>query len=248
MAGRARIVLQPRHAGAIALLGFLVLTMMASTVRPALAQAPLPQRIVLTILADALDNTAGAGPVSRKNTLRVPDARWLRVVFATADLGEGSAIEVAGPDGAVHRLDARALRDWSNTSAYFNGAELSVTLSVPKGGRGSYRIERVIADAPPSSAPDDRNVGIPIGIDDRAHTKNERVGRVVPVGCTAWRTATGLFLSAGHCNKPTFSTVQFNVPPSLANGTIRAPKPEDQYPVIAGSIIGSPIPAVKGND
>jgi len=247
MAGRLGVALRRRRAGVIALLGLVVSTNMVSTVRPALAQAPLSQRIVPTILEDALDNTAGADPLSRKNTLRVPDARWLRVVFATTDLGKGSAIEVAGPDGAVHRLDARAVRDWGNTSAYFNGEELSVTLSVPKGGHGSYRIERVIADGPPEPAPGGRNVEIPIGTDDRAYARDERVGRVVPIGCTAWLTSTGLGLSAGHCNPPAgqpgfgkFQTIQFNVPPSNANGVINQPKPEDQFPVIAGSIVGSP--------
>ncbi|MCH6587394.1 MAG: hypothetical protein IH805_03655, partial [Proteobacteria bacterium] len=43
----------------------------------------------------------------------------------------------------------------------------------------------------------------------------------------------GAFLTAGHCVGASLQTLQFNVPPSDANGTINHPGTEDQYPIEA---------------
>lgn len=218
---------------------------------PCRAEMPAAERVVPLVVEDAVDNRGGAGLRSGAKAVHVSGARWLRIIFAAVDLPDDGELVVEGEEReAIHRLDARELRSWNNTSAYFNGDRLRVTLRVPEGTRGSYRIEQVIADDPAalrSTDSDRSDVGIPIGIDERAYIKDLRIGRTAPAGCTAWLTSTGLGLSAGHCYNPNnsrFSVIQFNVPPSLSDGTIQNPPPRDQFPVrsITAST-GAPDPA-----
>ena len=67
--------------------------------------------------------------------------------------------------------------------------------------------------------------------DNRIESNDPAIGRVMPVGCTGWIISNGAFLTAGHC-RGIGQIIQFNVPPSLPNGTIVNPPPEDQYPII----------------
>jgi V8-like Glu-specific endopeptidase len=69
--------------------------------------------------------------------------------------------------------------------------------------------------------------------DDRIASTDDRTARLLTIGCTAWLIADGRFVSAGHCvsSAGLANTVEFNVPPSLSNGTIQHPGPEDQYVV-----------------
>jgi V8-like Glu-specific endopeptidase len=69
--------------------------------------------------------------------------------------------------------------------------------------------------------------------DDRIASTDDRTARLLTIGCTAWLIADGRFVSAGHCvsSAGLANTVEFNVPPSLPNGTIQHPGPEDQYTV-----------------
>lgn len=73
--------------------------------------------------------------------------------------------------------------------------------------------------------------------DDRNSSSNPRVGRLMPIGCTAWLIESGHLLTAGHCINAAAQTVEFNVPSSQPDGTTISPPIKDQYKVISGSII-----------
>jgi V8-like Glu-specific endopeptidase len=59
-------------------------------------------------------------------------------------------------------------------------------------------------------------------------------------GCTATiYSPGGCMVTAGHCQEPAQPVVQFNVPPSLANGALQHPPPEDQYTVDSVTLLYS---------
>ena len=144
-------------------------------------------------------------------------------------LGQASYLTITSlADGAQQRLDARALSQWKNSSAYFNGDALEVDLHVASGDKQVFaRMTEVMVGAVGSPESQCGNT------DDRVVSTDGRAGRLLTIGCTAWLIADGRFVSAGHCVSPATlaNTVEFNVPPSLANGTIQHPGPEDQYVV-----------------
>ena len=88
-------------------------------------------------------------------------------------------------------------------------------------------------------------------VDNRVASNDGRVGRLFFGGCTAWLISNGRLLTAGHCadfdpdqGGPLLpdgvldlsGVVEFNVPPSLPNGTTVAADPDDQYPINTGSV------------
>lgn len=249
---RKRLVKTKRTAYISSLIGIIIFEIVSA---PVYAKAPLTQRTVSFFVADAHDNRAGLEAISSAQMITVPNAKWLRVIFESASLTEGGLIIIEGQEGVTQRLDANALRAWGNTSAYFNGSALKVTLSLPKGAYGSYRVRNILADAPllnkakaQSLKHKSEQVGIPIGIDERAYVLDGRVGRVMPVGCTGWITSTGVGMSAGHCAGADFQIIQFNVPPSLPNGTPQYPPPSDQFAITNVVDSNSAGSTTAGND
>lgn len=69
------------------------------------------------------------------------------------------------------------------------------------------------------------------GQDRRERVQDERVGRIVPVGCTGWIIGENAFLTAGHCVGSEMGFLQFNVPESATDGTVGHPRPRDQYKI-----------------
>jgi V8-like Glu-specific endopeptidase len=161
--------------------------------------------------------------------VKVPGAPWLRLSFSGVSLGKSSYLTVTSlHDGAQQRLDARALAQWRNSSAYFNGDAVRIDLHLAPNESGVFaRMSEVVVG----------EIGSPESqcgpTDDRTPSTDPRTGRVLSIGCTAWLIEDGRFVSAGHCvSSPSLiNTVEFNVPPSLPNGTIQHPGPEDQYVV-----------------
>ena len=125
------------------------------------------------------------------------------------------------------------LKEWNNTSAFFNGNAVDVEFYVnPMDEDVFIKIEEVIAGTSPDN-------GIAIEsicgtTDDRIPSQDPRVGRLLSVdlsgGCTGWLLETGLIVTAGHCiTQDSYGVLQFNVPESLSDGTIQHPSPEYQY-------------------
>lgn len=185
--------------------------------------------------------------------IRVAGAEWLQIVFGPSELGRGSWVSLRSlEDGDVQTLDAQSMKEWGLRSAYLNGDAVEVALHVAPEDKGVFiDVARIVVGEParvpaPIAGPDGMSKDICGGTDNRAGATDNRVARLMPVGCTAWRVTNGAFLTAGHCVDldpdgggsglpdgmlDTLTVVQFNVPPSDANGTIQNPPAADQFPV-----------------
>ncbi|MBK8269643.1 MAG: hypothetical protein IPK83_15630 [Planctomycetes bacterium] len=151
-------------------------------------------------------------------------------------------------DGAVQLLDARSIREWRHTSAYFNGDTVLVELISPPGA-GPCRID-IDAALFDGESVEPRNTCD--ATDDRIPSNDARVARLLPIGCTGWliRDANFNFLTAGHCaagGGTSLAVAEFNVPFSNVGGLINHPPPSDQYAVDPASIQKASIVDI-GND
>jgi len=168
-------------------------------------------------------------------------ADWLRVSFDEVILagdplaGNGAELRIySGKDGALQIMNAFEVERWAQTSAYFNGDTVQVEVwAQPGTGTSRVVVDEIEVGVPPAY----EARSICGSLDDRNPSSDPRSGRLLPIGCTGWliQDCAGCFLTAGHCTG-NIQVVEFNVPPSLSNGTIQHPGPEDQYPVDQSSI------------
>ncbi len=240
-----------------ALVGLAAITMMVcgSALAADPGAAPDPRLPVLPTMTQKLGFSSGA--VENAGTGLTPKVVWakevtvagatsLRLKFGDVKLAGGEDRSTTAyvritnlTEKAVQFLDARAMQDWGNKSAYFNGDRVLVEiLAKPGTGVSTLTIEEVYA-----------GTGSPGGVasqcgptEDRVASSDVRVGRMVagPAGgliCTAWLIddANHMLLSAGHCLVAATDIIEFNCPPSTAGGAIVHPGPEDQYPVDGNS-------------
>ncbi|MBA7679562.1 hypothetical protein ES703_87860 [subsurface metagenome] len=211
--------------------------------------APIPHHLEPYRLDSGVQKGLEAETASLfRETVQVPGVPWLRLHFDDYDLGEQSFIRITSlADGAQQILDADSLTQWYNRSAFFNGDAVEVELYVAPGETDVFIKMQEITVGEWADGGDVWTAGGDVGIenicgddDDRVRSTDPRVGRIVPVGCTGWIVSNGAHLTAGHCTDGTgtdMQTLEFNIPDSLANGTIQHPGPEDQYPIDAGSIV-----------
>lgn len=164
-----------------------------------------------------------------------PGVPWMRVKFGDVllpknSLGASYLRITSLLDGAEQRLNADQLEQWLHHSAYFNGSQVLVELVVPKGVKGSARIK---IDGYVSEDPQGSEKSLCDGSDDRSLLEHPAIARVMPIKCTAWLidTCNKCLVTAGHCTNGSAGVVQFNVPPSLPDGTLVFPGPDDQYAV-----------------
>ncbi len=208
------------------------------------AQNPLPAPIESRSVALEVDSGPVPAPPAQpaivySETVRIPDATWLRLRFGEVALagdplrGDGAYLVITSlADGAYQILDALSVRQWRNTTAYFNGDAVRVDL-VAWPGTGTSRVAIVEAAAGLPGAPET----ICFGTDDRVLSNDPRAGRILPVGCTGWliNDCNHCFLTAGHCDFA-MDVVEFNVPLSNPDGSLNHPPPEDQYAVDPASV------------
>jgi hypothetical protein len=160
--------------------------------------------------------------------VQVEGARSLRLHFAAIEMPErGAFLQVTSVlDGAQQRLTAARCREWRNSTCYFNGGDVQVeVVADPGSGPCRVALDRVEVDA---EQPSDSLVHC--SIDDRVLSRDPRVGRTLPLFCTAFLIddCRHGFLTAGHC---VLDVVEFNVPISDAQGNAGHPPPEDQYAI-----------------
>lgn len=239
-------------------IAFLSLLLSLLAVLPA-AAAPLAHHYQTRVVdSGELRNTAESGSaVLFEETIEVEGATWLRLYFdrATLSLPDGADLEAQSKgaqlrltsveDGAVQVLDRATLERWNYSSAFFNGDAVRVELVAEAGAPVSrVRVFELMVGEP--EGPEESICG---ATDDRVLANDARVGRIVPVGCTAWffDDAEGCLLTAGHCIGDSTDVLEFNVPLSTAGGAIRHPGPEDQYPIDLSSIQFTPTTSI-GND
>jgi hypothetical protein len=177
-----------------------------------------------------------------EQTIKLREAVWLRLYFDRLVLAHdivgntSSTLRITSlKDGAVQILDARSARQWSNSSAYFNGNGVKLELIAYPNGRLN-RLSVKYADSgevPPLQIPRT----ICDEDDDRVLSADPRVGRTAPGGCTAWlfNDRQNCLLTAGHC-AASAQVMLFNVPVSNSDGSYNQPPPEDQYPIDQSSM------------
>ena len=173
--------------------------------------------------------TARSGSEALSHEVRVEGAPWLRLQFKDVRLQPGSRLRITSlQDGAQQHLDAKTLKQWRNTSAYFNGSAVRVEL-LPAGGTvgNRFSIEQVMVGLAAPVQPESQCGGT----DDRVPSNLPSRARLLEVGCTANLMANGCFITAGHCmSSPSLvNVVEFNVPASTASGGLNHPPPSDQY-------------------
>lgn len=157
---------------------------------------------------------------------------WLQLHFSDSNLGSESYIIIKSLyDGLWQKLNSVSLEQWNNFSAYFNGNAVEIKLFLAPSDRQVFiHIDEIVVG---EWAEGDPSFSICGTTDDRELSNQQATGRLLSPGCTGWIIPNGKIVSAGHClTSATGSTVlQFNVPPSLPNGTVQHPGPEDQYSV-----------------
>lgn len=194
-------------------------------------------------------NTEAETATPFSQVVSAPGAAWMQVHISEYNLGPQSYITITSAlDGGRQRHNANSLKDWQNMSAAFNGDSVLVELHAAPGEEGNFiQIDEiVVGEFVGGEPPPDYPESICGATDNRTASNDVRVGRLVPVGCTAWLISNGTILTAGHCvdldpdrDGPMLpdgvldlsGRVEFDVPASLSDGTLVASAPEDQFPV-----------------
>lgn len=235
----------------VVLLGLWLIMPQQSNAQP----APLMQEDVPYEFFSGFYSGVGAEKQSVSEDISYPGVPWLRVFFGECHLGAKSYLVVTSHlDGHQQILNTEMLANWDYTSAYFNGDIVTLELVIAPGDEDIfYTIESLVigewAEGDTGSIQIESICGT---TDNRTASTDNRGGRLMPVGCTAWLIANNGVLTAGHCvdldpdatanscgplvpdgvlDMTNTWVVEFNVPASLANGTSVAAAPEDQYPV-----------------
>jgi V8-like Glu-specific endopeptidase len=187
--------------------------------------------VPVDVTASDLVNDTKLTRVLFEHTVDMEEAGSLQLRFGHVILPSGCFLRMTSlRDGATQHHTAATLRQWRNTSAWFNGHAVLVEFLADPGaapGRVSIVSATYLGDS----------IGVESicgSTDDRALSFSDRDGRLMPVGCTAWiiDDVNHCFLTAGHCvDGGTAETMQFNVPLSDPDGNLNHPGPEDQYAV-----------------
>lgn len=223
------------HARLLAALLFLTVAYPAQAqYGPATRYEPFP------IDSGSHDNSGAEPEVRFRDVLVFPDTPWIRLHFSDHNLGQASYVVLTSLlDGGQQRLDVKGMLDWSNASAIFRGDAVDLQLVVAPGDEGVFvKVDGVTVSNEVGGDGDPAAVSL-CGSDSRVASSDPRVGRLFSSGCTGWLIANNAVLTAGHCTSSgTLSGVlEFNVPPSLANGTMVPAAPQDQYPVVGSSVV-----------
>lgn len=181
------------------------------------------------------------------------DVAWMRLKFSSASLGQNSYIKITSlRDSYYQKFDAISIQQWEYISGYFNGGLVRIELFVDK---NDYNISFSISDIYIGVIELENTLIVdPGGVcdeDNRTPTNNKAIGRLLIQTntrifvCTGWISSLGKLITAGHCFDSLFlsenasAIIEFNVPYSLPDGTIRHPHPDYQFNVIRNSIIRS---------
>jgi hypothetical protein len=205
--------------------------------------------------------------VTFQEVIQVPNTAWLRIYFGDCELGEASYLKITSiDDGAYQRLDSESLKQWQNTSAFFNGKAIKVELCVaPEDKAVFFEIQEILFGERVSNIDKSNKIlqdpcygcGICGGTDDRVSSNDPAIGRMFMLnaagdtihGCTGWIASNGSFLSAGHCFGDVGICIdnlefvfekyvlEFNVPQSDNDGNPNWAHPNDQYVIDKNNVI-----------
>lgn len=199
------------------------------------AAAPGERHVPIELDSGHVTNHTSARGVVWAGIAAARDASSFRLFFSDATLGTpppGGAPTVLRitslVDGAQQHHTARTLRQWRLGTAYFNGSAALIEIIADPGAGPS----RVQTDVAAIDLRDGELESICGGTDERQPTDDLRVGRLSPILCTSWLIDDPMhcLLTAGHCLSGAF-VIEFNVPPSLPDGTRQHPPPSEQYAI-----------------
>jgi hypothetical protein len=166
------------------------------------------------------------------SVIELHSSPWMQIHFSDSHLGNKSYITITSLyDGHWQKLNAISLEQWNNFSAFFNGNAVEIKLFLAPTDRKVFiNIDELVVG---EWAQGEQHFSICGTTDDRQLSNQQATGRLLNPGCTGWIIPNGKIVSAGHClsSAGTSTVLQFNVPPSLPNGTLQHPGPEDQYSV-----------------
>jgi V8-like Glu-specific endopeptidase len=200
--------------------------------------APIVDRIVpVHIVSGDQINTEKQAKSVYSHLVRLNNASSMQITFGRTTLPQGTKLRMMSlQDGAIQHHTASTLKQWRNKSAWFNGSSVLVELvAEPNTTSTHFTIDWVSII---EQLGEDRSICGPA--DDRVLSYEDRDGRAMPIGCSAWiiDDVNHTLLTAGHCaddGTSDIGLVQFNVPLSDPNGNVQHPGPEDQYATDAES-------------
>ncbi|MDZ7291831.1 MAG: T9SS type A sorting domain-containing protein [candidate division KSB1 bacterium] len=249
----------------IALTGVLILVCTPDIAKGQPAKEP-SRKEALIISSGTHDGKGEVGTEPRlafKGVARVFNAPWLRLYFGNSELGHASFLKITSlEDRAYQYLNSVSLKQWQNSSAFFNGDGVEVELYIAPEDKGIFfEIKEVVVGERPANLgkinetsqaagdPCDPIVwcGICGNTDDRVPSNDRAILRMTRIRaaygdtveqCTGWIASNGAYLAAGHCFRDTdVRILEFNVPKSDPDGTINFPHPNDQYTIDATSVV-----------
>jgi hypothetical protein len=86
------------------------------------------------------------GKLQEVTQVNYPNTTSIRLYFEGAQLGEESYLLLEGRDGAQQKLDAEALKNWRNSSAYFNGGQVKVSVYQAPGDSVTFKVKELMVN------------------------------------------------------------------------------------------------------
>lgn len=196
------------------------------------------------------ENSTGKVQKVFETNINIPNAISIRIAYSDFYLGTESFLRVfSQQDEAEYDFSENMIRNFNNTSPYFNGGDITISLFHHPNDVGIFFVIDSILILNPETC---LTTGICGGVDDRVKDETEykaAIGRLFGNG-TAWITSTYKIVTANHVYEsnpaPGWTRIiEFNVPESYNNGNPKMANVEDQYLVIGVKAQGG---ATLGDD
>lgn len=188
------------------------------------------------------------GSIKVVSNVSYPNAASIRLYFEDVSLGDKSYLLLEGADGAQQRLDARALENWHNTSAYFNGGQVKISVHQANGESPvAFKLKEVKVSEEIAAANIQQMHGASLNTQastsDAAQMQSDipygkAIGRLTNgnrVGGAGWIAPNGAIVTSRRgyqlIEESGFDIIEFNVPLSDKDQSVNHPAPEDQYPL-----------------
>ncbi len=227
-----------------------------------LATFPLRAQKVISSTFRYQADTAQGETMKQVTQVSHPNATAVRLYFDDIQLGEQSYLLLEGSNGAQQTLDAEAMRHWRNSSAYFNGGRVKVSIYQAAGeppvafhlkevriserqhhrssaNQQTHSYPTTVKNARSQSA--HKTViqpGATRAVAERPYTA--AVGRFTNGSDsygTGWIAPNGAIVTSQSMAKRViargYDIIEFNIPASNEDGSVNHPRPEDQYPATA---------------
>lgn len=250
-------------------MGIMILILVPDSIKSQPAKEP--SRKEAFIINSGMHNGNGdIGTEARlafKSVARISNAPWLRLYLGNSELGRASFLKIVSlEDGAYQYLNSISLKQWQNTSAFFNGDAVEIELYVaPEDKRVFFQTKEVVVGERPknlgkngepfqiASNPCTGWLGICGGFDDRVSSNDPAIGRIIRITAqgdtgvvaTGWIASNGAYIAAGHlfpAGDTDAKIFEFSVPASDPDGTPNFAHPNNQYAIDLGSLVSENFP------